>query len=49
MSVEGINTESVTAWLQAHIPDLAPPLEFTLIAGGPSNLTYRFVDRNGAG
>jgi len=48
MSVEGINTESVTAWLQAQIPDLAPPLEFTLIAGGHSNLTYRFVDRKGA-
>jgi aminoglycoside phosphotransferase (APT) family kinase protein len=48
MSVEGINTESVTAWLQAQIPDLAPPIEFTLIAGGHSNLTYRFVDRKGA-
>jgi aminoglycoside phosphotransferase (APT) family kinase protein len=34
--------------LQAQIPDLAPPLEFTLIAGGHSNLTYRFVDRKGA-
>jgi aminoglycoside phosphotransferase (APT) family kinase protein len=48
MSVEGINTESVTTWLQAQIPDLAPPLEFTLIAGGHSNLTYRFVDSKGA-
>jgi len=47
MSVEGINAESVTAWLQAQIPDLAPPLEFTLIAGGHSNLTYRFVDLRG--
>jgi len=48
MSVEGINTETVTAWLQVQIPDLAPPLEFTLIAGGHSNLTYRFVDSKGA-
>jgi len=48
MSVEGVNTESVTAWLQARIPGLAPPLEFTLIAGGHSNLTYRFVDQSGA-
>ncbi|HAR31414.1 MAG TPA: phosphotransferase family protein [Gammaproteobacteria bacterium] len=48
MSVEGINREAVTAWLQTQVPDLAPPLEFTLIAGGHSNLTYRFVDARGA-
>ena len=48
MSVEGINSETVSAWLEVHIPRLALPLEFTLIAGGHSNLTYRFVDRKGA-
>jgi aminoglycoside phosphotransferase (APT) family kinase protein len=47
MSVEGIHAEAVTAWLEARIPELAPPLEFTLIAGGHSNLTYRCVDRRG--
>ena len=48
MSVEGINEEKVTKWLVAHIEDLEPPLEFSLIAGGHSNLTYRFVDRAGS-
>jgi aminoglycoside phosphotransferase (APT) family kinase protein len=48
MSVEGIRTEAVTAWLQAQIPELVAPLEFTLIAGGHSNLTYRFTDARGS-
>ncbi len=47
-TVEGINAQPVTAWLQGHLPGLEPPLEFVLIAGGHSNLTYRFVDRRGA-
>lgn len=47
-SVEGIHQERVTRWLVERIPDLQPPLTFTLIAGGHSNLTYRFVDRAGA-
>ena len=46
--VKGIELESVTAWLCECVPDLAPPLEFSLIAGGHSNLTFRFVDRKGA-
>lgn len=48
MSVVGIQLEAVTAWLLERIEGLAPPLEFSLIVGGHSNLTYRFVDRNGA-
>jgi aminoglycoside phosphotransferase (APT) family kinase protein len=44
---EGIDLESVTHWLVARIPELEPPLNFSLIAGGHSNLTYRFVDRSG--
>ncbi|MEZ5557304.1 MAG: phosphotransferase family protein [Pseudomonadales bacterium] len=48
MSVEGINAEAVTPWLQERIEGLAAPLEFTLIAGGHSNLTYRITDRKGA-
>lgn len=47
-SVEGINLPQVTAWAAQHIPDLQTPLEFSLIAGGHSNLTYRFVDASGA-
>lgn len=45
---EGIDLEPVTAWLAERIEGLSPPLSFTLIAGGHSNLTYRFVDDRGA-
>ncbi|MCB1684464.1 MAG: phosphotransferase family protein [Pseudomonadales bacterium] len=45
--VEGIALERVTRWLSERIADLSPPLEFKLIAGGHSNLTYRFVDSGG--
>lgn len=48
MTVEGINEERVTRWLCQRIPDLRPPLTFSLIAGGHSNLTFRFVDGRGA-
>lgn len=48
MAIEGINEAPVTEWLAARIPGLEPPLTFTLIAGGHSNLTYRFVDDRGA-
>ena len=47
-TVEGIDIENVTAWLVERIDGLAPPLDFSLIAGGHSNLTYKFVDREGA-
>jgi len=47
-TVEGIDEARVTDWLSARIPELTPPLTFTLIAGGHSNLTYRFVDQSGA-
>jgi aminoglycoside phosphotransferase (APT) family kinase protein len=46
--VEGIRSESVTRWLIEHVPDLAPPVAFSLIAGGHSNLTYSCVDSRGA-
>ena len=46
-AVEGIDIENVTAWVAERIKGLEPPLEFTLIAGGHSNLTYKFVDRRG--
>ena len=45
--MQGINIDRVTAWARARIPGLAPPLEFSLIAGGHSNLTYKFVDARG--
>lgn len=45
--VEGINEANVTAWLADHVPVLEPPLKFSLIAGGHSNLTYRCEDAAG--
>jgi aminoglycoside phosphotransferase (APT) family kinase protein len=45
--VEGINLNDVTDWVRERIPDLEPPLEFELIAGGHSNLTYQFTDERG--
>jgi len=46
-AVEGIDIDNVTAWVSERIEGLKPPLEFTLIAGGHSNLTYKFVDTRG--
>ena len=43
-TVEGIDVPNVTAWAVEQIPNLAPPLAFELIAGGHSNLTYKFTD-----
>ncbi len=45
--LEGIDVEAVTAWLTAHDADAHPPLSFSLIAGGRSNLTYRVTDSAG--
>ncbi len=46
--MEGIDELRVTRWLEAQVPGLEAPLEFSLIAGGHSNLTYRFTDRTGS-
>lgn len=45
--MEGVNVAAVTAWLTANIPTLTPPLEFNLIAGGRSNLTFAVKDQHG--
>ncbi len=42
--VEGIQIDAVSDWLASVIKDIKLPLEFELIAGGHSNLTYRFID-----
>ena len=46
--VEGVDVPAVTAWVAERIDSLRPPLAFELIAGGHSNLTYRFTDAAGA-
>src|SRR5215210_1718411 len=45
--VEGIDAPRVTEWFERHVPAAVPPLSFTLIAGGHSNLTYRVDDQAG--
>lgn len=45
--IEGIDEVKVTAWLVDHVADLQPPVTYSLIAGGHSNLTFRCVDSVG--
>ncbi len=37
----GVDVDRVTKWFGAHVPGVEPPLRFTLVAGGRSNLTFR--------
>jgi aminoglycoside phosphotransferase (APT) family kinase protein len=43
----GINVEPVTRWFAEHVAGAKPPLAFSLIAGGHSNLTYKVTDSSG--
>ena len=45
--IEGIAAGPVTAWFEANIEGAEPPLDFELIAGGRSNLTFRVSDAAG--
>ena len=47
IDVVGIDNEKVTAWFAEHAGDVTPPLEFLLVAGGRSNLTYKVLDAEG--
>ena len=47
-SPEGIDVPSVSAWLAEHVDGAVPPFEFSLIAGGHSNLTYLALAGDGA-
>ena len=42
-ALPGIDHAPVEAWITAHVAGLTPPLKFSLISGGHSNITY-FVD-----
>ena len=44
---EGIDGAPVSDWFASHLEGCRPPLSFTLIAGGRSNLTYRVEDSAG--
>jgi aminoglycoside phosphotransferase (APT) family kinase protein len=40
----GIAEAQVTAWFAEHVPDATAPLNFALVPGGRSNLTYAVTD-----
>jgi aminoglycoside phosphotransferase (APT) family kinase protein len=44
---EGIRSEAVTKWLRDRADDVREPLDFELVAGGRSNLTFRVTDADG--
>ena len=43
----GYDTAAVQAWIEAHVPGLTPPLHWTRLEGGHSNLTYLLQDAHG--
>lgn len=43
----GIDQDAATAWLADRVDGIEPPLTFSVIAGGKSNLTYRVTDTEG--
>ena len=43
-SKAGVDAERVVPWLEANVDGFTGPAEFTLIAGGHSNLTYGVRD-----
>lgn len=44
---EGVDAEAVAAWLAERVESIDPPLAFTLVEGGRSNLTYVVTDTEG--
>ncbi len=42
-----INAAAIDAYFAAHVAGAEPPLEFDVIAGGHSNITYRVTDTAG--
>jgi aminoglycoside phosphotransferase (APT) family kinase protein len=41
---QGIDSARVTDWFVDNVANVSPPLQFDLVAGGRSNLTYRVTD-----
>jgi aminoglycoside phosphotransferase (APT) family kinase protein len=48
VTVQGIDVPNVTAWLADNVGGAEPPFDFSIIAGGRSNLTFTVTDANGA-
>ena len=47
MSIEGVDTAAVTRWFERSVPAAQMPLQFELVSGGKSNLTFGVLDRTG--
>ena len=47
-ALPGIEAERVRRWLAEHIDGLVGRVEFGLVSGGRSNLTYQLTDAAGA-
>jgi aminoglycoside phosphotransferase (APT) family kinase protein len=45
-TVTGIARKRVDRWIGDNVPNASPPLDYRLIAGGRSNLTYAVEDRD---
>lgn len=45
--LSGVDVERVSAWLERHVDAAVGPFEFSLIAGGRSNLTFRVMGSDG--
>jgi aminoglycoside phosphotransferase (APT) family kinase protein len=44
---EGYDVDAVEAWIEENVAGLTPPLTWTRLQGGHSNLTYRIDDSTG--
>ena len=44
----GFDTTAVQSWISEHVSAIRPPLTWTRLEGGHSNLTYRIQDAGGA-
>ena len=44
---EGFDQPAVESWIADNVEDLSPPLTWTRLEGGHSNLTYRIDDADG--
>ena len=48
MTVKGIHAENLNEWFAKHVAGAVPPLDFELITGGHSNLTFRVTGADGS-
>ena len=44
---EGYDIPAVEQWISENVSSLVPPLKWTRLEGGHSNLTYQIEDSNG--